>query len=117
MSRLFNVAIGTVMGVGTCAFLSYITQFKKVILVDKKEVNTNCKLSPILGDRYMIKDSEFNFYNTRRVFWDWPPTLNEEGVFNKFQEGEAYEVEGYGFEKPEWHIYPNITRVTRLDEK
>jgi hypothetical protein len=105
-----KLVFGVLAAVGGHFAYTKLTQFEEDVFVEFKEVRDNYTMKLLLGNRYVVKTDDKTF-NPRRVFWNYPPVLEAEGLYKNFVPGERYHIKGYGINYPRFHLYPNITNV------
>jgi len=100
---------------GTLGKISYVygTNFRKDITISKSFHRYTSRGS----NDYLLADENHDLYKVSESlwFWQWWPTEMWSGM----NEGETYEIVGYGIRNRKFGIYPNIVASTKVnhDEK
>jgi hypothetical protein len=101
------VILGTVgLPVGLSDVYSYKTPFKKEITIAKKFTKVD------ILNRFCVADTNHNIYQVNQSLWyrKWYSTE----TWEKIEEGQTYQVEGYGIRQGFFDMYPNITSADQV---
>lgn len=85
-------------------WFTYGTKTTETIVVAEKE-----RIMSYENSKYLIFTEEEVFENTDTI---WHGKWNSSDVYRDLKEGEAYQIEVYGFRVPFLSMYRNIIRIT-----